>query len=113
MGIRKLLTLWREVCQPLLVCFLCGLEAACAQGKAPGLCRLLRFNRPEWHWLLAGLVGSAGVRLIMPAFALSLSNVIAVLFSADYGYMTREARAHAAQDTCCEEQNVSMLEFKS
>ncbi len=29
----------------------------------------------------------------MPAFALSLSNVIAVLFSPDYGYMTREARA--------------------
>ena len=61
------------------------------QGKGPGLLRLLSYNRPEWHWLVLGLAGSAFMGLVMPIFAYSLSSVIAVFFVTDYAYMDQEA----------------------
>jgi ATP-binding cassette, subfamily B (MDR/TAP), member 1 len=42
--------------------------------------RLLQLNRPELKWALLGLVGSAVLGLILPFFAVSLSNLIADLF---------------------------------
>ena len=64
-----------------------------AQAKGPGFWRLLRYNRPEWHWILFGVVGSAVVGMIMPTFALSIGNVIAVLFVKDFSYMDQQVRA--------------------
>jgi ATP-binding cassette subfamily B (MDR/TAP) protein 1 len=42
--------------------------------------RLLQLNKPELKWALLGLVGSAVLGLILPFFAVSLSNLIADLF---------------------------------
>ncbi|KAK9846492.1 hypothetical protein WJX81_005240 [Elliptochloris bilobata] len=71
-------------------------SAAVAKVKGPGFWRLLSYNRPEWHWICLGLVGSAIVGLIMPTFALSLSNVIAILFVPDYSYMNQEVKRWGA-----------------
>ena len=60
------------------------------QVKGPGFLRLLRYNRPEWHWILFGVVGSAIVGMIMPTFALSIGNVIAVLFVKDFNEMNQQ-----------------------
>ena len=65
------------------------------QVKGPGLWRLLRYNRPEWHWILFGVVGSAIVGMIMPTFALSIGNVIAVLFVKDFSEMDQQVRDHS------------------
>ena len=69
-------------------------KAACRQGKGPSFLRLLSYNRPEWHWIVVGLAGSAFMGLVMPIFAYSLSSVIAVFFVTDYSYMDQEARSH-------------------
>ena len=60
------------------------------QAKGPGFMRLLHYNRPEWHWILFGVVGSAIVGMIMPTFALSIGNVIAVLFVKDFNEMNQQ-----------------------
>ncbi len=72
-----------------------------AQGKGPGLMRLLSYNRPEWHWIVLGLAGSAFMGLVMPIFAYSLSSVIAVFFVTDYAYMDQEARTPGQHHTGC------------
>ncbi|KAL0036182.1 hypothetical protein WJX79_007336 [Trebouxia sp. C0005] len=41
-----------------------------------GFIRLLGMNRPEWPWAIVGSASSAGLGVIMPAFALALSNVL-------------------------------------
>lgn len=73
------------------------------QGKGPGIWRLMRYNRPEWHWIALGVAGSAVVGLIMPTFALSLGNVIAVFFVTDYSYMNQEVHTACAflPASCC------------
>ena len=49
-----------------------------------GFLRLLRVNRPEWHWAILGSAGSAGMGIMMPAFSLALSNIIGVFFNPDF-----------------------------
>ena len=73
------------------------------QAKGPGIWRLMRYNRPEWHWIALGVAGSAVVGLIMPTFALSLGNVIAVFFVTDYSYMNQEVRTACVflPASCC------------
>ena len=43
-----------------------------------GMLRLLKYNAPEWPYAICGMIGSGGVGLVMPAFALALSNVLGV-----------------------------------
>ena len=62
------------------------------QVKGPGFLRLLSYNRPEWHWILFGVAGSAIVGMIMPTFALSIGNVIAVLFVKDFSEMNQQVQ---------------------
>lgn len=50
----------------------------------------MSYNRPEWHWIVLGLAGSAFMGLVMPIFAYSLSSVIAVFFVTDYSLMDQE-----------------------
>ncbi len=44
-------------------------------------------NRPEWHWAIVGCASSAGLGIIMPAFALALSNVLGVFYNPDHAKM--------------------------
>lgn len=52
-----------------------------------GFIRLLGMNRPEWHWAIVGSASSAGLGIIMPAFALALSNVLGVFYNPDHAKM--------------------------
>ena len=52
-----------------------------------GFIRLLGMNRPEWHWAIVGCASSAGLGIIMPAFALALSNVLGVFYNPDHAKM--------------------------
>lgn len=44
-------------------------------------------NRPEWPWAIVGSASSAGLGVIMPAFALALSNVLGVFYNPDHAKM--------------------------
>ncbi|KAK9810283.1 hypothetical protein WJX72_007941 [[Myrmecia] bisecta] len=55
-----------------------------------GFWRLLQYNRPELHWAVVGACASAVNGLIMPAFSLCLSGILAVFYTTDYAYMKRE-----------------------
>ncbi|KAA6419418.1 MAG: ATP-binding cassette transporter [Trebouxia sp. A1-2] len=52
-----------------------------------GFIRLLGMNRPEWPWAIVGSASSAGLGVIMPAFALALSNVLGVFYNPDHAKM--------------------------
>lgn len=39
---------------------------------------LLKLHKPEWPWLMCGLLGAACVGLIMPIFSLYYGQIFAV-----------------------------------
>jgi len=45
-----------------------------------GMGRLLSMNRTEWHLAVVGCLSAAGLGIVMPAFALALSSMIAVFY---------------------------------
>jgi hypothetical protein len=47
------------------------------------MARLLRYNRPEWPYLLVGLIVSAALGVSMPIFAVIMSALIALFFEVD------------------------------
>ena len=49
-----------------------------------GFFRLLGMNKPEWHWAIVGCASSAGLGVMMPAFALALSNILGVFYNTDF-----------------------------
>lgn len=47
------------------------------------LTRLLRYNRPEWPYLLLGSLAAATLGVMMPVFAIIFSSVLALFFEPD------------------------------
>mmetsp|Transcript_10713 Transcript_10713/g.25404 ORF Transcript_10713/g.25404 Transcript_10713/m.25404 type:complete len:1267 (+) Transcript_10713:289-4089(+) len=63
-----------------------------AGGQAgPKLGRLMALNAREWHLMVLGVIGSAGLGATMPAFAVALSSIIAVFFSPDLDEQKQKA----------------------
>ena len=52
-----------------------------------GYGRLLALNRKEWPFAILGSIGSAGLGILMPAFALALSNILVIYFNTNYHHM--------------------------
>ena len=61
-------------------------RADCLQVKA-GYGRLLALNRKEWPWAITGCLGSLGLGVLMPGFALALSHIITVYFNPNFHEM--------------------------
>jgi ATP-binding cassette subfamily B (MDR/TAP) protein 1 len=55
-----------------------------------GFTRLAAINAPEWPFLVIGTLASAALGMQMPAFALAVSNIIAVFFNPDRDYVRSE-----------------------
>ena len=73
----------------LLVIHTCHrLTGALVQGAS--FWRLAQYNRPEWHWALAGVIGSALQGAIMPSFAVALSSLIGSYYSSDIAYLKHQ-----------------------
>ena len=58
--------------------------------QAASFWRLAQYNRPEWLWAMAGVIGSALQGAIMPAFAVALSSLIGAFYSLDLGYLKHQ-----------------------
>eukprot|EP00891_Asterochloris_glomerata_P003655 jgi/Astpho2/3655/e_gw1.00059.3.1_t len=71
------------------------LTAAPEPGKAKekdapvkaGYGRLLALNRKEWPFAITGCIGSLGLGVLMPGFALALSHIITVYFNPNFHEM--------------------------
>ena len=61
-------------------------RAECLQVKA-GYGRLLALNRKEWPFAITGCIGSLGLGVLMPGFALALSHIITVYFNPNFHEM--------------------------
>lgn len=54
--------------------------------------RLLKLNAPEWPCIIMGVVGSILSGIILPTFAIMMSNLIEVFFSRNYATMERKTK---------------------
>ncbi|KAK1397437.1 ABC transporter B family member 19 [Heracleum sosnowskyi] len=57
--------------------------------------RLLKLNAPEWPYIIMGIVVSILSRIILPTFAIIMSNLIKVFYSSNYATMERRTKEYA------------------
>eukprot|EP00118_Oscarella_pearsei_P021466 m.241042 g.241042 ORF g.241042 m.241042 type:complete len:1331 (+) comp40199_c0_seq19:2286-6278(+) len=65
-----------------------------APPSLPPVLRVIKFNAPEWPYLVLGTIGAAAAGVVMPAFALIFARILRV-FSLDCDEMEAEVAVYA------------------